>query len=281
MDYIEYHISGQGQMPDYVSDLLADTLSAYGFDSFLPADDGLFAYCPAPGPDEKEMSSVLSDFDFAKGLTFTSKFMADKNWNETWELESNTPQVFCDMCVVHTPAYKDVPKLKYDILIDPKLSFGSGHHQTTTLMIERILQTDFSGKSVCDMGCGTAVLAILAHKMGAADVCAVDIDKWAFENAKTNIALNSAENIDLRLGGSEQVDTDRFDYFFANINRNILLDGMADYSRGMKRGAVIYFSGFYEQDIPVVQSCAGKYGLTPLGGFKKNGQWVMIEMKKV
>ena len=174
----------------------------------------------------------------------------------------------------------NVPPLKYDIVVDPKLSFGSGHHETTTLMIERILQTRFDGKSVLDMGCGTAVLAILAYKMGAESVSAIDIDDWAYRNAQTNFEMNGVKNFDLRLGGVDVLPQNQFDYIFANINRNILLEGIPHYVKCMRAGSRLYLSGFYEGDIPVVRGVAEPCGLRYQEDVTKKNEWVSISFEK-
>lgn len=281
MDYFEYHLYFNKAGQEFVADLLTDYLSDYGFDSFADADDGLLAYHPAPALPDETVQTALQNFEYASGVSFEKKLIASQNWNETWEQESNTPQVYGGQCVVHSPAYADVPKVKYDILIDPKLSFGSGHHQTTTLMIERMLSTQFTGKSVCDMGCGTAVLAILSKMEGATDVTAVDIDEWAYKNAKDNLALNGISDIDLRLGGYEALPQKHFDYFLANINRNILLEGIPHYSQCMHSGSFLYLSGFYVEDIPVVDGVAEPCGLERQEGYTEKDNWVCVVYKKL
>lgn len=280
MDYIEYHLKYDKSQGDYVTDLLSDYLLEFGFDSFSDAEDGLLAYRPAPELDVNEFKNALDSFEYAENITFETQYIKGQNWNQTWEQESNVPQYFDGKCVVHSPAYADVQPMQYDILIDPKLSFGSGHHETTTLMIRRMLQTSFAGKSVCDMGCGTAVLAILSHMMGAKQVVAIDIDQWAYENAKVNLHLNSISDIDVRLGGYDVLPETEFDFFLANINRNILLEGIPFYAKSMKKGGFLYLSGFYNDDIPVVDAVANDSGLQRVGETLELNGWVSVSYVK-
>jgi ribosomal protein L11 methyltransferase len=280
MDYFEYHFVFCKDEKPFIADLLPTSLAECGFDSFSDASDGIMAYRPATYTDDSDVRSLLLSFEFDKNVTFEKKLIKSKNWNETWEKESFSPVTFCDECVVHSPMSTNVPPLKYDIVVDPKLSFGSGHHETTTLMIERILQTRFDGKSVLDMGCGTAVLAILAYKMGAASVSAIDIDDWAYRNAQTNFEMNGVKNFDLRLGGVDVLPQNQFDYIFANINRNILLEGIPHYVKCMRAGSRLYLSGFYEGDIPVVRGVAEPCGLRYQEDVTKKNEWVSISFEK-
>ena len=172
--------------------------------------------------------------------------------------------------------HTDIPQARYDVLIDPKMAFGTGHHETTTLMLQAILASDLTGRSVLDMGCGTAVLGILARMKGAASVVAVDIDEFAVENAIENIRLNHVSGVEVRLGGIEALKQESFDFIFANINRNILLADMHAYVACMKRGSRIFMSGFYVEDIPFIRAEAEHLGLRFVGYAEKN-RWVAVE----
>ena len=187
-------------------------------------------------------------------------------------------QAYCrgDECVIHSTFHTDIPQARYDVLIDPKMAFGTGHHETTTLMLQAILASDLTGRSVLDMGCGTAVLGILARMKGAASVVAVDIDEFAVENAIENIRLNHVSGVEVRLGGIEALKQESFDFIFANINRNILLADMHAYVACMKRGSRIFMSGFYVEDIPFIRAEAEHLGLRFVGYAEKN-RWVAVE----
>ena len=152
-------------------------------------------------------------------------------------------------------------KCEYEILIDPKMAFGTGHHQTTYLMLQEILTLDLADKSVLDMGCGTAVLAILAAKMGASRTVAIDFDEWAYNNAKENISINNQQDIDVRLGTVEQIEGEDFDFIFANINRNVLLRDIEEYAKSLKENGTLIMSGFYLEDVPVIKLECEKNGL--------------------
>jgi ribosomal protein L11 methyltransferase len=183
-------------------------------------------------------------------------------------------------CVIHSTFHTDVPKARYDILIDPKMAFGTGYHQTTCHMLRAILASDMEGKSVLDMGCGTALLAILARKHGATDVVAIDIDEFAYENAKENVILNNTADIEVRLGGAEAIkESDSFDFVIANINRNILLADMMNYVRCMHSGSQIFISGFYTDDMDALKEEAARNGLRYID-YAEDNRWAMMRFVK-
>lgn len=190
------------------------------------------------------------------------------------------PIVLGNECVIHSTFHKDVPKARYDILIDPKMAFGTGYHQTTCHMLRAILASEMNGKRVLDMGCGTALLAILARKCGATDVVAIDIDEFAFENAKENIVLNGTPDIEVRLGGAEAIkESDSFDFVIANINRNILLMDMCNYVHCMHSGSQLFISGFYTEDMDVLKEEASRHGLK-YNGYAEDNRWAMMRFVK-
>ena len=198
---------------------------------------------------------------------------------EEWEKNYFTPIVIGNECVVHSSFHTDIPEVKYDILIDPKMSFGTGHHETTSTMMEMMLKTSFENKVVLDMGCGTAILSILASLRGAKSVTGVDIDEWAYENALENIRLNHISNIDILLGGSEQIAGKNYDIILANINRNVLLENMKIYSSCMNENSELYMSGFYKEDIPVICEEANRCGLV-LETYTEKNRWVGTKFVK-
>ncbi|MGM9842236.1 MAG: 50S ribosomal protein L11 methyltransferase, partial [Candidatus Limisoma sp.] len=180
----------------------------------------------------------------------------------------------------HSSFHKDFPRLQYDIVIDPKMAFGTGHHETTSLMIKRILDADMTGKSVLDMGTGTGVLAILSAMCGAANVVGVEIDPPAYENAVANAQLNGHPEIDLRLGGAEKVvESVSFDFVLANINRNIITADINRYAAALKCGGEMMLSGFYVDDVPVVEAAANACGLERVSVIEKN-RWANLQLIK-
>ncbi|MBQ8423625.1 MAG: 50S ribosomal protein L11 methyltransferase [Coprobacter sp.] len=280
MKYIETRFNITADDVTLVSDILAALLADAGYDSFVPDETGMTAYIPEHLFDESAVQQVIDTMPIAGVVSCSHQLIADKDWNEEWEKNYFKPIVIGDECVIHSTFHTDIPQAKYDILIDPKMAFGTGHHETTSLMLEWLLQHDFAGEDVLDMGCGTAILAILASMRGAHHITAIDIDSWATENAHENLKLNHIDNIDVLLGGAELLDSSRtFDTLLANINRNIHLDNMQAYASVMRHGATIYMSGFYTQDLPILQEAATRCGLQYSRHIEKNN-WVAARFTK-
>ena len=266
---------------EVATDVLAALLAEVGFESFVPEEGGMSAYVPQALHNEESIAAVVAEFPI-EGFTITyeSEFIEGEDWNAQWEKNYFQPIVLGEDCVIHSTFHTDVPKARYDILIDPKMAFGTGYHQTTCHMLRAILASDMEGKSVLDMGCGTALLAILARKHGATDVVAIDIDEFAYENAKENIVLNGTPEIEVRLGGAEAIkESDSFDFVIANINRNILLMDMVNYVRCMHSGSQIFISGFYTEDMEVLKEEASRHGLRYLD-YAENDRWAMMRFVK-
>lgn len=265
--------------PEYVWDLLADELGNIGYESFVNDEDGARAFIPENLFDEEILKNLLTEFEYANIIDFTHEEVEEKNWNEEWEKHFFEPILIDNKCIVHSSFHKDIPSVEFDIVIDPKMAFGTGHHQTTGLMIKELLKMDLTDKYVLDMGCGTSILAILASKKGAKPILAIDIDDWCVENSIENIALNKVENIEVKLGDASLLKGYDFDVIIANINRNILLQDMATYSQNLKSGGIILFSGFYTQDIPILEEEAKRYGLKTVYTQEDNN-WAIIKMQK-
>lgn len=260
---------------DIVTDVLASDLSQIGFESFVPTQDGIDAFIPESMFSEENIKAVIDNFYIEANIEFSIKEIADKNWNEEWEKYYFKPIVIDNRCIIHSSFQEAGGDFEYNILIDPKMAFGTGHHQTTGLIISEVLQLDFNDKSVLDMGCGTAVLAILAKMRGAGRVVAIDIDEWAYRNALDNIKLNNTADIEVRLGGVNVLEVEDFDIILANINRNILLQDMSVYANHLRNGGRLVMSGFYKEDIPVIQNEATKQGLQ-YSHFKELDNWVTV-----
>lgn len=264
---------------DFISDILAAQLGEIGFESFVVTEIGLDAFVQDSKLDENALNQVVADFSFDTTITFSLESVENKNWNEEWEKYFFEPIVIDDKCLIHSSFHKDFPKLEYDITIDPKMAFGTGHHETTSLMVSEILKMDFTGKTVLDMGCGTSVLAILASMRGAEKLTAIDIDDWCVDNSLENLELNNITNIEVFLGDASLLPGKTFDVILANINRNILVNDMQTYAGCLQKNGLLFMSGFYTEDIPIIEKEANKYGLTLLGSREKNN-WAMIRMVK-
>lgn len=264
---------------DYIPDLLAAELGEIGFESFVTTESGLEAYINSDLFTESKLIDLLSDFVIEASIEYKITKIESQNWNEEWEKHYFQPIVIGEDCVIHSSFHKDIPKAKYDIVIDPKMSFGTGHHETTSLMIAELLKMDLKDKKVLDMGCGTSVLAILAAMRGASPLLAVDIDSWCTENSLENIELNNISGIEVMQGGAEVLEGRHFDIILANINRNILLADMEKYASCLTSGGELYMSGFYKQDIPLIEAEANRNGLV-MKNFAEKNNWVAVKTIK-
>ncbi|MDR2840722.1 MAG: 50S ribosomal protein L11 methyltransferase [Paludibacter sp.] len=261
---------------DYISDVLAAELGEIGFESFVAAESGIDAYVQQNLFSTDKLANLLHNFPLDAKISYHVTEIESKDWNEEWEKNFFEPIVISNKCVIHSSFHANYPTAEYDITIDPKMAFGTGHHETTSLMLAYILDADLSGKTVLDMGCGTAVLAILAAMRGAKNLTAIDIDTWCVENSLENIALNNVSGIDVKLGDAALLDGLHFDVIFANINRNILLADMEKYAACLSVGGQLYMSGFYCQDIKVLEEEAKRHGLQLLEYQQKNN-WAAVK----
>ena len=262
---------------DIQHDMLTTMLAEIGFDSFMDEDYALKAYCSTDSRDDMAVESLLLDPAFADLRLLKVEEMPDKDWNELWEA-SYQPVVVNERCRVRAPFHEPDPSFEFDLVIEPKMSFGTANHETTAQIIQLMLETDFQGKEVLDMGSGTAVLAILAKKLGAGHTVAIDNDEWAYRNAFTNVDLNGVSDIDIVLGDALSIQG-QYDVVLANINRNILLRDMHYYVEAMKPGAHIFFSGFYTEDLESIKVEAERLGLHYERHLTRNN-WVAAEFVK-
>lgn len=264
-----------------LNDVLAAELGEIGFESFTENEEGLLGYIPDTLYNVEALTGKLADFPLEDvAIHFTQQWIESKDWNEEWEKNYFKPIRIGNECIIRASFHEPEPGYTYNIVIDPKMAFGTGNHETTYLMISEMLKADLEGKELLDMGCGTAVLAILARMRGAKRVVGIDIDEWAFNNALENIRLNQTEDIRIALGGAEQIPAfGEFDILFANINRNILLNDIHHYEASMKPGALLYMSGFYTEDIPFIEAECARNSLILLSYTEKNN-WVAVKAKK-
>ncbi|WP_411768359.1 50S ribosomal protein L11 methyltransferase [Winogradskyella sp. A3E31] len=270
--YIGYTFNVQPLQP--AVEILIAELGYAGFESFVETDDGVVAYIQK----SEWTSSVLDDIHILNSdefnISYSYEEIAQTNWNAEWEKNFN-PIVVDDLCTVRAP-FHEAPNTKYDLVIEPKMSFGTGHHETTHMMIQHILNNDFKGKSVLDMGCGTGVLAILAKKIGAKSVEAIDIDNWCYLNSIENAERNNCKDISVYEGDVALLKGKKYDTIIANINRNILLKDIATYTDCLNSKGELYLSGFYEEDIPMIENECNR-NMLKLKETLKRGQWVSLK----
>lgn len=245
-----------------MTDILAAMLADAGFESFVPDPEGLTAYIRQEQFSTPELDGIIKSFPMETAITEHHNTIEGRDWNSEWEKNYFQPIVIDSLCAIHSSFHTDVPQCKYDIVIDPKMAFGTGHHATTTLILKRLLAIDLTGLKVVDMGTGTGILAILASMRGAARVDAIEIDEFAYTNAAENLKLNNAEDVRLHLGDARQLAAIRdVNLFIANINRNIITADLPAYVDTLSPGASVLLSGFYVEDIPVITKVAETLGL--------------------
>ena len=279
-DYIETRIEAS-PCDETITDILASFMADLGYESFVPDDNGLTAYIKVPEFSERKLADSLTQFPIPDVQFKTShKKIEGRDWNSEWEKNYFQPIVVDDQCVIHSSFHKDYPKCPYDIVIDPKMAFGTGHHATTSLIIRRLLQLDLKDKAVIDMGTGTGILAILAAMRGARPVTAIEIDEFAHANALENVRLNGHPEIKVVLGdASSLAGIDPADLFIANINRNIIMADLGAYAAAMREGATILLSGFYKEDIGMLLDAASPHNLQFMRETSQD-RWCCLELKK-
>ena len=261
-----------------INDVVSALAGEIGFESFVEWENGVQAYVQQTLFDEEALKDMVANFPLPDTqISYEIKEAEDKDWNEEWEKNFFQPIVIGDRCCIHSTFHKDTPQTEYEILINPQMAFGTGHHETTSSIISELLEADLQGKSVLDMGCGTSILAILASMRGADPITAIDIDDWCVNNSRDNIALNGIENITVEWGDANLLKGRApFDVIIANINRNILLADMAQYAACMHSGSELFMSGFYVQDIPVIQEKAESLGMEFIHHREKNN-WAAVK----
>jgi ribosomal protein L11 methyltransferase len=243
------------------SEILMAEIGEVGFDTFMENESGFEAYCEQDKFDLNLLNEIKERYSFVNPLLFSFDKIEKKNWNEEWE-KNLQPIIVDDRCLVRAEFHKIEKKYPYEIIITPKMSFGTGHHQTTHLMLKAQLDIDHQNKTVMDAGCGTAILSIMASKRGAKSVDAFDIDEWSVVNGQENIENNNCSNIKIRQGKiSELTFPGSFDVILANINKNVLLAEMEQYAKYLKPGGLLLLSGFYTHDILDLTAAASHLGL--------------------
>ena len=264
-----------------VADVLAVELGEIGFDAFVPDSDSLTAYIPQHQYDAEKLEALLREFALPVTIQASPpELLEDRDWNEEWEKNYFRPLVIDNRCIIHASFHSVPTHYIYSITIDPRMSFGTGNHPTTHLMLAGLLDLDVTNLSVLDMGCGTGVLAILAAMKGASRVTAVDVDQWAVDNAADNIRLNSVEQIEVHLGDADLLpNLGKFDIILANINRNVLLNDLHLYAASLNPNGQILMSGFYTDDVPLLTNESTRHHLT-ITSVADRDDWAMIRLAK-
>jgi ribosomal protein L11 methyltransferase len=274
MDYIQYSFTITPAEPG--SDILIALLADLGFESFTQNDTGVDAYIQEEFENE-ELVKELSFEDFT--FSYVRTLIPKTNWNEEWE-KNFTPVYVDDLVCIRAHFHPASENVKHDIIITPKMSFGTGHHDTTWLVSKTMFSLDFKNTSVLDMGCGTGILAILAKQLGATKILGIDIDDWSIENSNENAAINNASEIVFTKGDASSLPTTQtFEIILANINKNVLKKDLPAYFTCLKKDGVLLLSGFFTTDVDELKQLAQTTGFEFIESYKKN-EWAVIKLKK-
>jgi len=270
--YLGFHFSVEPK--ELGSEILVAELGELPFESFIDSDSGIVAYIQKQFWTENILDDlhILSSAEFQ--VSYTIEEIDQVNWNEEWEKNFEAIEVD-GICHVRAPFHPKTDA-KFDIVIEPKRSFGTGHHETTHMMIQHLLETDVAGKKTLDMGCGTAILAILAEMKGAQPIDAIDIDNWCYLNSIENAERNNCTQISVYEGDADLLKGKKYDLIIANINRNILLNDMQTYVDCLNKDGILLLSGFYTDDIPFIDASCTEKGLTYVKKFERNN-WVSLK----
>ncbi len=258
-------------------DILIGELGLLDFESFEETDQGVRAFIPKDQYNEQSVRQLSTLKNESVSISYVAETIPAQNWNATWEADFVPIEVNED-CRVRAPFHPD-KGLKYELIIQPQMSFGTGHHETTWLVLRQMLKMDLKGCHVLDMGSGTGVLAVLAEKMGAALVVAIDVDKWAYQNAKENVAMNSAVHIAVEKGSAQQIGQRQFHVILANINKNVLLQDLPRYADNLNQQGTLVLSGFFEKDVPDLLKRTKDCGMILRDKAFKN-DWAVLELQK-
>ena len=272
MIYIAYNFTVSPLQP--TTEILIAELGNAGFESFVENENGVTAYIQKAEYNEQILDNIYALKNKEFQISYTKEEIAQVNWNSEWEKNFN-PIYVDDLVSIRAPFHKN-PNLKYDIVIEPKMSFGTGHHETTHMMVQHLIDLDVENKKVLDMGCGTGILAIFTEMKGAQPIDAIDIDNWCYENSIENCEKNNCKHICVYEGDASLLINKKYDIIIANINRNILLNDIKTYANCLNDNGVLLLSGFYEEDIPTIDAEVSKYKLQLDKIIEKNN-WVALK----
>jgi ribosomal protein L11 methyltransferase len=274
--YIAYHFKVSPLQP--ATEILIAELGYAGFESFVENEDGVTAYIQKVEHYETILDNIFALKNEEFQISYTQEEIAQVNWNSEWEKNFQPIQVD-NMVSIRAPFHEN-PNLKYDIVIEPKMSFGTGHHETTHMMVQHLLELSLQNKKVLDMGCGTGILAIFAEMKGAKPIDAIDIDTWCYENSIENSGRNNCKHISIYEGDVSLLINKKYDVIIANINRNILLKDIKAYANCLNESGKLLLSGFYQEDIPIIDGEASKFNLK-LDKIIERNNWVSLKYDKV
>ncbi|BBE20603.1 ribosomal protein L11 methyltransferase [Aquipluma nitroreducens] len=259
-------------------EILVAMLSDLAFESFDESEEQIMGYIPGESVDLEEIEAITTLLPFS--VATENEMIPDKNWNEVWEKNYFKPLLIGNRCLVRAPFHTEFEPAEFELVIEPKMAFGTGNHETTTLIAEQILNMDLAGKTVLDMGCGTGILGMLASLKGAKTVTAIDIDTWSFESTVENARLNNILNLEAKLGDASLLGTETFEIIFANIHKNVIVNDLPVYESVLQSGGKLYLSGFYTYDMPDVKAKAESLGLIETG-FQEKNNWVVYAFSKL
>jgi len=258
-------------------EILVAMLADLAFESFDESEEQIMGYIPGESADLEEIKSITTLLPFSVQIEI--ELIPDKNWNEVWEKNYFKPLLIGNRCLVRAPFHTEYEPSEFELVIEPKMAFGTGNHETTTLVAEQILDMDLTGKTILDMGCGTGILGMLASLKGAKSVTAIDIDSWSFESTTENARINNIFNLEAKLGDTSLLGDEMYDIIFANIHKNVILNDLPVYESVLQSGGKLYLSGFYTHDMPDVKAKAESLGLQETG-FQEKNNWVVYSFEK-
>ncbi|MFV0290591.1 MAG: 50S ribosomal protein L11 methyltransferase [Mangrovibacterium sp.] len=259
-------------------EILMAFIAELPFESFIDNDDTLEAYSPEGSIIDAHIQSIVSLLPFE--VNFSTEAMPDVNWNEEWEKNYFKPLLINDDCLIRAPFHQEYPTAKHEIIINPNMAFGTGNHETTSLMIEHISEIDVANKSILDMGCGTGILGIFAAMKGCQNVRSIDIDEWSFESTKENCKLNNINNLNVEVGDANSLtEESAYDIVLANIHKNVITNDLPKYKTTLKPNGMVILSGFYNDDLNDIKKVAiDKLGFTQIA-LKEKNNWVAVVFK--
>lgn len=258
-------------------EILVAMLAELPFESFDETEDQIMGYIPGESANLNEIGEITTYLPF--NVSLSREVIPDQNWNEVWEKNYFKPLLIGGRCLVRAPFHNEYEPAEFELVIEPKMAFGTGNHETTTLVAEQILDMDLTEKTVLDMGCGTGILGMLASMKGAQSVTAIDIDSWSFESTVENARLNNIFNLKAKLGDASLLGDETYEIIFANIHKNVIINDLPAYESVLQSGGKLYLSGFYAHDMPDVKAKAKSLGLLETG-YKEKNNWVVYTFEK-
>ncbi len=258
-------------------EILTAYLSELEFESFDETSDKLNAFSPSGKVKKEEIQQILVELPFS--ASFEEEEMPDINWNKEWEKNYFKPLLICNECLIRAPFHKEYPSAKYEIIIEPNMAFGTGNHETTSLMVEHLLELNIKGQSVLDMGCGTGILGIFASMLNCKDVCAIDIDNWAYEGTLENAKRNAITNLEAHIGDAKLLGNKKYDIILANIQKNIILQDIEKYVSVLNDDGILILSGFYKDDLEDIMGRASELYLRKMS-IKEKNNWIACSFEK-